>query len=50
MQYTEKTITTNNYTIVIRRPILTDSERQKREQEVVKALERFEKEQEKRRC
>lgn len=44
MQYTEKTITTSNYTIVIRRPILTDSERQKREQDVVKALERFAKE------
>lgn len=47
MKYTEKTITTNNYTIVIRRPILTDSERQKREQDVITALERFEKEREK---
>lgn len=41
MQYTEKTIKTSSYTVVIRRPILTDSEREKREQDVIKALERF---------
>ena len=41
MEYTEKTIKTESYTIVIRQPILTDSERAKREQEVVQALARF---------
>ena len=41
MQYTEKTIKTERYTVTIRRPILSDSERTKREQEVVQALERF---------
>lgn len=41
MEYTEKTITTENYTIVIRQPILNDSERAKREKEVVTALARF---------
>jgi hypothetical protein len=41
MQYTEKTIKTERYTVTIRRPILSDSERTKREREVVQALERF---------
>lgn len=41
MQYTEKTITTERYTVTIRSPILTDSERAKREKEVVNALARF---------
>ena len=41
MEYTEKTIKTERYTITIRQPILTDSERAKREKEVVQALARF---------
>lgn len=41
MEYTEKTIKTENYTIVIRQPILTDGERKKTEQEIVSALTRF---------
>jgi hypothetical protein len=41
MEYTEKTIKTERYTVTIRRPILSDSERAKREREVVQALERF---------
>lgn len=41
MEYTEKTITTERYTVTIRSPILTDKERVKREQEVVTALARF---------
>lgn len=41
MQYTEKTITTERYTVTIHSPILTDSERAKREKEVVTALARF---------
>lgn len=41
MQYTEKIIKTERYTVTIRSPILTDSERAKREQEVVSALARF---------
>lgn len=38
------TITGANYTVNIHRPILSDSERKKAEQDVVKALERFGKE------
>lgn len=41
MEYTEKTIKTERYTVTIRQPILTDSERAKREQEVINALARF---------
>lgn len=48
MNYTTQTITGTNFTVTIHRPILTDSERKKREQEVIRALERFGKEQEKR--
>ena len=49
MQYTTQTITGTNFTITVHKPILSDSERKKREQEVVNALERFGKEQEKKR-
>lgn len=48
MQYTTQTITGENFTITIHKPILNDSERKKREQEVVNALARFGKETEKR--
>lgn len=48
MQYTTQTITGTNYTITVHKPILSDSEKKKREQDVVKALERFGKETEKR--
>ena len=48
MKYTTQTITGKNFTITVHKPILTDSERKKREQDVIKALERFGKEQEKR--
>lgn len=41
MQYTTQTITGENFTITVRRPILSDSERKKREQQVIKALEQF---------
>lgn len=41
MQYTEKTIITEHGTITIHKPILSDSEREKREQEVIQALKRF---------
>ena len=41
MEYTTHTITGENYTVTIHRPILTDSERTKREGEATKALERF---------
>jgi hypothetical protein len=47
MKYTEKTIQTEHGTITIHRPILSDSERKKREQEVIAALIRFGKEIEK---
>lgn len=47
MQYTTKTITGKNFTVTVHKPILSDSERKKREQDVVKALERFGKETEK---
>lgn len=47
MQYTTHTITGDNFTITVHKPILSDSERHKREQDVVKALERFGKETEK---
>ena len=50
MQYTTQTITGENFTVTVHKPILTDSERKKREREVIKALERFAKEQEKRKC
>lgn len=48
MVYTEQIIKTEHGTITIHKPILNDSERKKREQELIKALERFGKEQEKR--
>ncbi len=48
MQYTTQTITTEKFTITVHKPILSDSERTKQEQEVVKALSRFGKEMEKR--
>lgn len=48
MNYTTQTITAKNFTITIHKPILDDSERKKREQEVINALERFGKEMEKR--
>lgn len=48
MQYTTQTITGTNFTITVHKPILSDSERKKREQDLVKALERFGKETEKR--
>ena len=41
MEYTETTITTERYTVTIRSPILSESERAKREKEVVQALARF---------
>ena len=41
MSYTTQTITGENFTIVIHKPILSDSERKKREQELVNALENF---------
>ena len=44
MNYSKQTIRTENGTITIHRPILSDSERQKKEQEVIKALGRFGKE------
>lgn len=47
MQYTQKTIKTERYTVTIHAPILTDNERAKREQEVVNALGRFGKAKEK---
>ena len=47
MEYTEKTIKTERYTVTIHQPILTDNERAKREQEVVQALGRFGKAKEK---
>ena len=48
MEYTTQTITGKNFTVTVHRPILSDSERKKREQEVVNALARFGKEMEKR--
>ena len=50
MEYTTQTITGENFTVTIHKPILNDSERKKREQDVIKALERFGKETEKRKC
>lgn len=47
MEYTTQTITGTNFTITVHKPILNDSERKKREQDVVQALERFGKETEK---
>ena len=47
MQYTTQTISGTNFTINVHRPTLSDSERKKREQEVINALERFGKEMEK---
>lgn len=41
MQYTKQTIKTEYGTITIHRPILSDAERKKREQEVITALARF---------
>lgn len=41
MEYTTQTITTENFTVTVHRPILSDSERKKREQEVITALARF---------
>ena len=41
MNYTTKTITGENFTVTVHKPILSDSERKKREQEVVNALARF---------
>lgn len=48
MKYSTQTITGENFTITVHKPILNDSERKKREQEVINALERFGKETEKR--
>ena len=48
MDYTTQTITGKNFTINIHKPILSDSEKHKREQDLIKALERFGKETEKR--
>lgn len=48
MEYTKKTLTGANFTITIHKPILSDGERKKREQEAIKALEQFGKETEKR--
>lgn len=48
MQYTTQTITGEHFIITVHKPILSDSERKKREQDAVKALERFGKEMEKR--
>ena len=50
MQYTTQTITGENFTITVHKPILSDSDRQKREKELVSALERFGKETEKTKC
>lgn len=47
MNYTKQTIKTENGTITINRPILNDSEKKKREQELIKALSRFGKAKEK---
>ena len=47
MTYTTQTIETEHGIITIHKPILTDSERKKREQEVITALERFGKAKEK---
>lgn len=47
MNYTKQTIKTENGTITIHKPILNDSEKQKKEQELIKALARFGKEIEK---
>lgn len=41
MSYTTQTITGENFTITIHKPILTDTERAKREGEAIKALEHF---------
>lgn len=41
MEYRTKTITGSNFTINIHSPILTDTERAKREGEATKALEHF---------
>ena len=41
MSYTTQTITGENFIINIHKPILTDIERRKREQEATKALENF---------
>jgi hypothetical protein len=41
MQYTTQTITTEKFTVTVHRPILSDSERKKREQEVITALAKF---------
>lgn len=41
MEYTTQTITGENFTITVHKPILTDIERRKREQEATKALESF---------
>ena len=43
MQYTTKTIKMDNFTVTINRPILSEVERKKREQEVIRALVSFEK-------
>ena len=41
MNYSKQTIKTQNGTITIHKPILSDSEKKKREQEVTNALSRF---------
>jgi hypothetical protein len=41
MKYTEKTIKTEHFTVKIHKPILSDSEKAKREQEVANALVKF---------
>ena len=41
MNYSKEIIKTENGTITIHRPILSESEKKKREQEVIEALGRF---------
>lgn len=47
MNYTTQTITRDNFTVTIHKPILNERERKKREQEIIVALARFGKEMEK---
>ena len=47
MDYSKQVIKTENGTITIYRPLLSESEKKKREQEVIEALGRFGKKKEK---
>lgn len=47
MNYSKQAIKTDNGTIVIHRPILSESEKEKRKQKIIEALEIFEKGKEK---